>query len=84
MDKHYTLWVKSHCPFCIKAKDALYANKLDHTIHIMDDRLEELDELKEKWNHFTVPLITLEDGKQPELIGGYTDLKKHFGSENDD
>tara|TARA_R110000824_G_scaffold67377_8_gene174603 strand:+ start:42027 stop:42179 length:153 start_codon:yes stop_codon:yes gene_type:complete len=50
----------------------------------MDDRLEELDELKEKWNHFTVPLITLEDGKQPELIGGYTDLKKHFGSENDD
>jgi len=85
-NQHYTLWVKSHCPFCIKAKDELYERKLDHTIFVMDDKPEHLDAVKAAHNHPTVPIITVLDPLQGEevLIGGYTDLENHFGPEDND
>lgn len=84
MDKHITMWVKWHCPFCVKAKDLLYDQKVSHTIHIMDDRLKELDEIKEKWDFSTVPIIVVQDDKNDILIGGYTDLVKWFDEDSDD
>lgn len=84
MDNHYTLWVKTHCPFCKKAKDLLYENKIDHTVLVMDNKLEELDKLKEMWNHFTVPLIVLQRDEEEELIGGFSDLKNLLESGGQD
>ena len=75
MDKHHTLWIKSACCFCTKARNKLIEEKLDHTIHIMDDKLEELDKLKELWGQKTVPLIVVQEGEEEKFIGGFTDLR---------
>jgi len=79
MDKHITMWVKTECPFCVKARDELFNQKVDHTIYIMDDKLEGLVKLKELWNHSTVPIVVLRVGDDEKLIGGYTDLKDWLG-----
>ena len=84
MGEHFIIWVKHHCPFCVKAKDELYNQKVDHTINIMDNKPEELDEVKEKWNFFTVPVIVRRHSGEEELIGGYTDLIKWLDEANDD
>tara|TARA_R100000008_G_C3572833_1_gene163312 strand:- start:65 stop:331 length:267 start_codon:yes stop_codon:yes gene_type:complete len=73
-NQHYTLWVKTHCPFCIKAKDELYRRKLDHTVYVMDDRPDDLNTTKQVLNHPTVPIIVLQENDKEKLIGGYTDL----------
>ena len=84
MAKHYTLWVKADCCFCIKARDEFFKQKVSHTINIMDKNLDELDKLKEKWNHPTVPIIIHQDSGKETLIGGYTDLKEWFDGETND
>jgi len=80
MDKHFTMWIKTHCPFCIKARDELFSQKVSHTIHIMDGKPEELDKIKEEWRFFTVPIVVVDE----ELIGGYTDLLTWFDEDKDD
>ena len=64
MDEHITMWVKTSCPFCVKAKDLVFDQKVSHTIYAMDDKLEELNNLKERWNHPTVPIVV--SGKNDE------------------
>ena len=78
----YTLWIKSECPYCIKAQEELFNRKKFHTLYIMDDKLEELNEVKKLWNQNTVPLITVQNGDVEVFIGGYTDLVEWF--ENQD
>jgi glutaredoxin len=85
MDKHYTLWVKSHCPFCIKAVDELRRRKLDRTVFVMDDKPEQLDSMKAVFNHPTVPIITIKGQTgDEELIGGYTNLLTRFAEQNEE
>ena len=81
-DHHYTLWVKSHCPFCIKAKDELYERKLDHTVYVMDDKPDQLAATKKSFNHSTVPIIVLQECDK--LIGGYTDLLTWLNNQSED
>ena len=81
VDQHYTLWVKSKCPFCVKAKDELLDNIKSFTLHVMDEREEELLEAKKLWNHNTVPIVVLQDGDEEIFIGGYTELKAHLNEE---
>ena len=78
MDEHYVMWVKADCPYCIDARDELYNQRVDHTIKIMDAKLDELGNLFEKWDHHTVPLIIHQNNNLEVLVGGYTDLKKWF------
>jgi glutaredoxin len=84
MGEHFIIWIKSHCPFCVKARDELFRQKVNHTINIMDNDLDELDSQKEKWNHQTVPIVVHRNGGAETLIGGYTDLKEWFGEDKDD
>tara|TARA_R110000824_G_scaffold183784_3_gene364834 strand:+ start:732 stop:881 length:150 start_codon:yes stop_codon:yes gene_type:complete len=44
----------------------------------MDNKIEELNSLKKRWEHPTVPLIVHGDKAPETLIGGYDDLKKWF------
>lgn len=74
MGNHFTLYIKTNCPFCIDAKNELYSKKLSHTLHIMDDNPEGLQELKKFYEHPTVPMVFVNNGTMEKLIGGYTDL----------
>jgi glutaredoxin len=78
MGKHYTLWVKSGCSFCVKAQQELLENIKSHTIHVMDEKVEELAEVQSLWNHSTVPVVVLHENDQETFIGGYTELKEHL------
>jgi len=87
MGEHFTMWIKRECPFCVNARDELFRQRANHTIYIVDDNPEELDRVKEKWNHKTVPIIVRSEDAidgPAMLIGGYSDLKEYFdGREND-
>jgi len=83
MDEHFVMWVKTHCPFCVKAKDEAFDQKVDYTVYVMDDKLEELNSLKEKWNHPTVPIIVARRNDEEQLVGGYTELINLFRTNND-
>ncbi len=78
MDKHYTIYIKADCSFCIQARDELFRQRVSHTIHIMDDKLEGLEKMKDFFNHKTVPMVFVQEGDLEKFIGGYTDLKEHF------
>ena len=86
MDKHITIYIKSECPFCIKAQQELVRKKISHTTFIMDDELDALAEQKEKWGHTTVPIV-LEHSKAGEgparLIGGWTELNQHLSGDEE-
>ena len=74
----YTLWTKSECPYCAQAQEELFSRQKVHTINVMDDELEKLDEVKKIWNHATVPLITMQKEGIEVFIGGYTNLIEWF------
>ena len=65
-----TLFTKSTCPHCVRAKNILEGKGLPYEEHVMDDAPRELDEAKAKWNHYTVPIVII-DGV---LIGGGSEL----------
>jgi len=77
-NQHYYLWVKSNCPFCIEAQKVLLENIKSHTVHIMDDKLEELENVKKLRNHPTVPIVVLQEDDEETFIGGCSELKKWF------
>ena len=83
MGKHYVMWVKADCPYCVHARDELYNQRVDHTIKIMDAKLDELKDLYKQWDHYTVPLIIYQNNKIDILVGGYDDLKKWFSSQKE-
>ena len=83
-NQHYTLWIKSHCPVCVKAKNELDRRKLDYTVYVMDDKPDRLDATKKAFNHPTVPIITLQDLREEKLIGGYTDLLTYFEKQREE
>ncbi len=81
MDKHYSLWVKSSCGFCTRAQNTLLERGESHTVFVMDEKLEELEKVKELWNHSTVPIITLQVGDEEYFVGGYSELVEMFENE---
>ena len=69
------VWSKDHCPFCEQAKSLLKLKgiefeekKIGHG-YTREQLLEAVPDAR------TVPQIFLDD----ELIGGFTELKKHLG-----
>ncbi|MHC4376506.1 MAG: glutaredoxin domain-containing protein [Planctomycetota bacterium] len=64
------LYTWTTCPFCVRAKDLLKSKGVDFTEHVMDGKDAELNEVKRKYQHNTVPIVIV-DGN---LIGGYTEL----------
>ena len=78
----YKLWVKTGCPFCVKAQEELFKRKKAHTLFIMDEKPEELNEIKKLWDHSTVPIVLMQDGDVEIFIGGYTELMEWLGSQD--
>lgn len=64
------IYTKSTCPSCVMAKKILTEKGAAFEEIIMDDKLEELNQLKAQTGLQTVPQIFIND----ELIGGCSDL----------
>ena len=78
-NKHYTLYLKKDCPFCVQAREEVFRQGVNHTIYPLDKKPKRLQELKDFYNHHTVPMIFVRENGMEKLIGGYTDLISHFG-----
>jgi glutaredoxin len=75
MNMKATVWSKDHCPFCEQAKSLLKLKgiefeekKIGHG-YTREQLLEAVPDAR------TVPQIFLDE----QLIGGFTELKKHLG-----
>ena len=64
------MYSKSHCPYCVRAKNLLNQKGVAFEEINLDDKLDELDALKKKTGQMTVPMIFIND----KLIGGFNDL----------
>ena len=73
--KQYILYIKSKCPFCVRAIDLLRENKVNFKTISFDKRPKVLDEIKEIYSWPTVPMVFENSGDNNyKLVGGYTDL----------
>ena len=79
--KKYHLVTQEHCPYCEKAVSLLDRKGRMYTLDKLcpeeDQKL--LVEVKNKWNHKTVPLIwEIDERGNRTFIGGYTELVQYF------
>ena len=83
MGERYTLVVSHGCPYCKKAILLLLEHKKNCQVHHFEWDSEELKELKEYYNHNTVPICLRQeaDGEEMVLIGGCDDLEAHLNGE---
>jgi len=72
------VWSKYHCPFCDQAKALLKAKNIPFEEKKIGDGYTKEDLLEAVPTARTVPQVFLDD----QLIGGFTELKKYFESEN--
>jgi len=79
VEKHFTLWTKSGCPYCESAINLLIGTDHSYTIFEMDGALEQLSKVQNQHQWSTVPLIIEQcsDGER-NFIGGRSDLEKHL------
>ena len=64
------IYSKKLCPYCVRAKDFFRARGIAFEEVDLSDNFSELEKLKSKTGHMTVPQIFIGD----QFIGGYTDL----------
>jgi len=69
-----TVWSKYHCPYCDQAKALLKSKNIPFEEKKIGDGFTKEELLEAVPNARTVPQIFL-DG---QLIGGFTELKKHL------
>jgi glutaredoxin 3 len=73
-DNNIIIYSKKECPYCIKAKDLLKTLNLEYNEIILDpsneNYKETVDELKQKYNHYTFPFIIVND----IFLGGFKEL----------
>ena len=77
MDR-YTVWAKSHCPYCHKSQRLLLEKGLPHEIVMVDENKELLHEVQQKFNWSTVPVIVERKDDNEIFVGGFTDLVAHL------
>lgn len=70
MQKKIKIYSTEHCPYCIRAKNFFKDKGLVYEDIDLTNQFDEIDAMKEKTGHRTVPMIFVGE----EFIGGYTDL----------
>ena len=74
----YTVWAKSHCPYCQQAQELLLEKKLPYDIVMVDEDKDLLQEVQQKFNWSTVPVIVETKDNNEIFVGGFTDLVEHL------
>lgn len=78
--KSYHVYVLLDCPYCKQAVKLLQEKKENFVVTVLDNDQERLQELKQKFNWQTVPLIVGKTKSSEELfLGGCSDLEQRFG-----
>lgn len=70
MERKVVIYSKKMCPYCERAKAFFRGQGIAFEEIDLTDNFFELDKLKAKTGHMTVPQIFVGD----QFIGGYTDL----------
>ena len=82
--KKYIVYGRSSCPYCIKVVNKLLRGEKTFYVELYDSTPEKLEEIKKRFNHPTVPVVTVIDNTEI-LIGGCDDTIAHLAEEvNDD
>jgi glutaredoxin len=76
--KKYIIYGRASCPFCIKIITKLAKAEKCFYAHMLQDGSKELEEMKEKWGHPTVPIV-IEVSETQTLLGGCDDTLKLLG-----
>ena len=75
MRKHFVVWTRDNCAFCVRAKQLITVKGYSYEEKKVGDGGYSLNEMYEAApNARTFPQITTNG----ELIGGYTDLVEYF------
>ena len=88
MNEYYKIFAWTDCPFCVNARELLTKNNKQFMFCCIDESKELLNYIKEKYRWLTVPMIIryklcYPHQWQEEFIGGYSDLVKTFGGEDE-
>jgi glutaredoxin len=78
MSNKYEVYLKSGCPFGIKALKLLKIKEFSYVAHMLEDE-DKVQAIKERYGVATTPLV-LKEGRK---VGGYSDLAKSLGVEAD-
>jgi glutaredoxin 3 len=70
--KNIKIYTTQTCPYCNAAKEMLTEKGLTYEAIDLTEKPELWQELSEKHDWRTVPMIFIDD----ELVGGFTDLQK--------
>jgi len=78
MAKRYIIYSLSDCNFCTAAKELLEENNIDFYNFNLDNDHDFLLEVKEYYNHRTVPIV-IENNKETgntKFVGGFNELSE--------
>lgn len=75
----FILFIRSECPYCIKAEQLLESKNIPYnTVSFDDSNQKALNEIKEAYDWSTVPIIFKKVGDVMTFVGGYTDLAENL------
>tara|TARA_R110000824_G_scaffold320579_1_gene507548 strand:- start:100 stop:399 length:300 start_codon:yes stop_codon:yes gene_type:complete len=80
--KYFIVHGQAACPFCVQALGVLEGKNINYIFSPL--RGELLSEVKQRWNHKTVPIVVERDLHNTEyerLIGGCDDLQTYLNPE---
>jgi glutaredoxin len=81
--KKYIVYGRSSCPYCVKVVNKLIRKGKCFYVELHDNSPEKLEEIKKRYNHPTIPVVTIIDDKEI-LIGGCDDTIEHLKQEVSD
>tara|TARA_Y100000114_G_scaffold96246_1_gene89562 strand:- start:3285 stop:3530 length:246 start_codon:yes stop_codon:yes gene_type:complete len=80
--KSYKIYAKASCGYCARLLQAMINKKKTFYVEFLDDKQHVLAEVKNKYNHHTVPIVILRENGEETLIGGCDDALKMLNKEN--
>lgn len=79
----FYIYATAQCGFCEKAKELLEKQDLKFIMLQLNKDHNTLINLKKEMDWNTVPMVFELQGRDHKFVGGYTDLAKYLGVEDD-
>lgn len=85
MEEYFMVLAWGECPFCVKTKALLLERGYEFEYIVLDHAPTLLKNYKSIYDNGTVPIIVYHNVGEgyEKIIGGYTDLVKHFREEEE-